>query len=93
MIETVNSEVNFTPIPVTILIETQEEYNALLEARTKLWSYDIDREQFDMTVRDIWVKTLKVIACTAQDIGENREIVMIKPRGTVSEVIKLVKEI
>ena len=70
-IETVNSEVNFTPIQVTVLIETQEEYDALLEARTKLWSSDINPAQFDVTVRDIWVKTLKVIACTAQDIGEN----------------------
>ena len=73
-IETVNSEVNFTPIPVTILIETEEEYDALLKARTSLCSSDIDHEQWDEGTREVWVNALEVIAERAANVFWDREV-------------------
>lgn len=77
--KTVNSEINFNPIPVTILIETEEEYDALVEARFALCSSDIDSEQWGEGVREVWVKTLEVIAEEAANVNKNSEIVMNKP--------------
>jgi len=51
----------FNPITVTIVIESQEEYDALEQAGGCLIDSEIDA-MYSKSYRDVWVRTLEVIA-------------------------------
>ena len=58
---------DFQPITVTILIETKDEYNALLTAEKKLSRSGIS-DEFTYEHRDAWITTLELIARRAKAI-------------------------
>lgn len=55
------SEVSFTPIQVTLVIESQVEYDALVEAARNLTADEI-HEGYDEAEREVWVRLLDCIA-------------------------------
>ena len=55
------SNTEFVPIAITITLESQDEVNALLTARTDLCMTDIDTAHESAT-RSIWVDMLEELA-------------------------------
>ena len=51
----------FQPIAVTILIETQAEYDAIREAKCSLTVCEIDSD-YDEDLRSVWVGLIDTIA-------------------------------
>jgi len=60
-IKSSKSEVSFTPIQVTVVIESQLEYDALVEAARNLTPCEI-HEGYDEEERQIWVDLIDCVA-------------------------------
>lgn len=60
-IKQTTKEVGFRPIELTLVIETQEEYDALVEAGNSLDVFDRDGAH-SFNVRDVWADILDTLA-------------------------------
>jgi hypothetical protein len=51
---------SFQPKEVTLVIETEEEYDALILARDRILAVEID-EKYTFSTRQVWVNILETI--------------------------------